>query len=93
MERFTGGEARPINPEIIIIAAGVVTKLRNKTRTTQVGTKKLSGFVCPNLSIRFQRKPAVSDEVRVSIPVAIPAKVIEPVTSCTKKKVANAIIA
>jgi ribosomal protein S2 len=30
--------------------------------------------------------------VMVSTPVAIPAKVIEPVLSCTKKKVARAII-
>ena len=35
---------------------------------------------------------AVKEEVIVSTPVAMPAKVIEPVTSCTKKNVANAII-
>jgi hypothetical protein len=92
VDKLTGGEAKPINPEITTIAAGVETVLRRITNNTQVGTKKLNGLVCPSLSIKFPRKPAVKEEVIVSTPVAMPAKVIEPVTSCTKKNVANAII-
>jgi hypothetical protein len=81
VERFTGGEDSPINPDTKIIAAGLETVLRTITKATQLGTKKLSGFVCPHLSIKLPRKPAVNEEAIVSTPVAIPANVIEPVLS------------
>jgi hypothetical protein len=81
VERFTGGEARPIYAETTTIAVGVETVLRINTRATQDGTKILRGLVCPHLSIRLPRKPAVKDEEMVSTPVAIPAKVMDPVLS------------
>ena len=92
VERLTGGDARPINPETKMIAVGVETELRIATSATQDGTKILRGLVWPHLSIKLPRNPAVKEEEIVSTPVAIPAKVIDPVLSWTKKKVANAIM-
>ena len=81
VERFTGGDIKPIRPETTTIAVGVETELKTITSATQDGTKILSGRVCPHLSIKLPRKPAVNDEVIVSTPVAMPAKVMEPVLS------------
>jgi hypothetical protein len=74
------------------IAAGVETVLRIITNANQDGTKMLSGLVCPHLSIKLPRNPAVREDEIVSTPVAIPAKVMDPVLSCTKKNVAKAIM-
>jgi hypothetical protein len=92
VDRFTGGDAKPIKPDTKTISVGVDTELRTATRITQEGTKILSGLVWPHLSIRLPRNPAVREDAMVSTPVASPASAIDPVLSCTKKNVASAIM-